>query len=79
MAVLALQGEANLTTGQAARLLGVSPEWVRRLVARGRLDAIQTPYGLLFDPASVARERERRQQAAEGATTRVPECPLVTA
>lgn len=42
-----------LTTGAAARRLGISREWARQLVRRGALAGRGTHAGLLIDPASV--------------------------
>jgi DNA-binding transcriptional MerR regulator len=56
---------AVVTSSQAARELGVSPERVRQLAKEGRLAAIDTPLGRLFDPADVERLRlERKGQPA---------------
>lgn len=63
-----------LTTGEAAKRLGLSREWVRQLVGRGILAGRATHAGLLIDPASVeayavardtdARARVERKIAA---------------
>jgi hypothetical protein len=63
-----LSGEM-LTTGSVARRLGISPVWVSRLVAMGRLQAVSTPLGKLFSPADVERlAAQRAAQSASGAT-----------
>lgn len=49
-----------LTTGQAARYLGVSTETVRRWLEDGRLDGFRTSGGhRLISRASVLREQPR--------------------
>jgi molybdopterin-binding protein len=58
----------QLTVSQAAELLGVSPDTVRRLADRGDLKASRTPGGRRrFDGASVARYAQRRYAAPERA------------
>ena len=54
--------ENKLTTGQAARLLGISAERVRQLVREGKLDATSTPLGLLFDLRAVGELLAERRQ-----------------
>lgn len=49
-----------LSTGQAARRLEVSSQWVRQLVSRGDLEAIPTPVGLLVKEDSVVALAARR-------------------
>ena len=49
-----------LTTGEASRRLGMSPQWTRIMVARGTLRATPTALGLLFDPSSVDELRRAR-------------------
>jgi excisionase family DNA binding protein len=44
-----MQPLEQLTVGQAARTLGLSPERLRQLVRQGRIPAIATPYGRLFN------------------------------
>ncbi len=44
-----------LRTGQVARRLGNSQEYVRVLIAKGRLRAIRTPLGRLISEQSVAK------------------------
>jgi molybdopterin-binding protein len=57
----------QLTVAQAAELLGVSPDTVRRLADRGDLKASRTPGGRRrFDGASVARYVRRKYAAAAG-------------
>jgi len=58
-----------LTTGEAAKQLGISREWARQLVRRGVLMGRATHVGLLVDPASVeayviARDTAVRMRAA---------------
>jgi excisionase family DNA binding protein len=60
-----------LSTAQAARRLGVSEAWVRRLVAAGRLPAVATPLGRLIPAEAVERfARERARAAAAGGGAR---------
>jgi excisionase family DNA binding protein len=56
----------SLSTGQAARRLGVSEAWVRRLVISGRLPAIVTPLGRLIPATAVEDFGRRRSLTAEG-------------
>ncbi len=49
-----------LTTTQASHQLDMSTNWVRTLIARGTLQATQTPHGALIDPASVDELRRAR-------------------
>lgn len=51
--------QASLTTGNVARILGVSVDRVRQLARSGRLAFSDTPYGRLFDPADVEAARQR--------------------
>ena len=45
--------QEQLTTSQAARILGVSSERVRQLHRAGKLGATETPLGMLFDVQAV--------------------------
>jgi excisionase family DNA binding protein len=50
----------HLSTGEAARVLGVSQTWVNVLCKAGRLRYVETPLGKLVDRGSleaVARKR----------------------
>ena len=53
-----------LSTSEAARLLGVSGQWVRVLVKRRALRAVRGPLGYLVHRASVEAEAERRRRRA---------------
>lgn len=56
--------EGNLMrTCDAARILGLTPEWVRDLADRGKLPVIRVAGMRLFRPEDV--ERLRRQREAE--------------
>lgn len=60
MNALEARVETLVGTGKAARQLEVSEVSVRRWVEAGRLKAVRTQHGLLFDPAEVMRfQRER--------------------
>lgn len=54
------------STGQAARILGLSEARVRQLDAAGELRSIRTATGRLFDPADLERLRIARQAAQTG-------------
>jgi excisionase family DNA binding protein len=55
----------GLTTGQAARRLGVSQQHVDVLTRSGKLAHIKTPLGRLIDPQAVAELDARRQAQRE--------------
>jgi excisionase family DNA binding protein len=50
-----MQPAEQLTVGQAARTLGLSPERLRQLVRLGRIPAVTTPYGRLFNRTDLDR------------------------
>lgn len=52
-----------LTTGEASRLLGFSPQYLGQLVRSGRIQFVQTPYGRLYDADEVERVRQEREAA----------------
>lgn len=54
-----------LSTGQAARRLGVSYTTIHALVRSGRLPAVSTPLGLLIPAEEVERLVQERQAAGE--------------
>lgn len=56
--------DSMLTTGQAARELSVSADWVRKLVKQGILPAIETPLGRLIPADAVEQLRKAREEAA---------------
>jgi len=53
--------------GEAAKILGTTPEWARLLAKRGRLEYVDSPsFGRMYVKADVerlAREREQRRAA----------------
>ncbi len=49
---------------QAARLMGVTPQWVRALAKEGRLEAVETPLGFLYRRTDVERLAGERQGKA---------------
>ena len=51
---------ADMTTAEAARVLGVTPATVRAMARDGKLRAKQTPYGRLFAERDVERLRQER-------------------
>lgn len=53
--------DSMLTTGQAARELSVSADWVRKLVKQGTLPAIETPLGRLIPAEAVEQLRKDRE------------------
>lgn len=57
-----------LTTSDVARLLGVSADRVRQLARMGQLPYSRTPYGRLFDAATVRAAHERYQANRRPAT-----------
>ncbi len=65
--------EQILTTGDAAKRLDVSGEYVRKLTREGKLRAIRTVSGQhLFEASEIERlavEREQKKLAASAATT----------
>jgi molybdopterin-binding protein len=57
------------TVGQAAELLGVSPDTVRRLADRGDLKTVRTPGGRRrFDGAGLARYAQTRSTPTRSGT-----------
>jgi DNA-binding Lrp family transcriptional regulator len=60
MAVI-LTTDPRLTTGEAARELGVSVQRVRQMLRRGELAGDVTHYGALLDPGAIARLRASRE------------------
>lgn len=55
-----------LSTGEAARRLGVSPAWVKVLISRGQLAAYRLPSGWAVDARSVESFVARREREAAG-------------
>lgn len=55
MQQLSADPAAGLTTGEAARVLGVSADRVRQLARAGRLPYLRTSLGRLFAAADVER------------------------
>jgi hypothetical protein len=56
-----------LSRGDAARLAGVSAEWIRALWQSGEIESISSPAGRLYkrgDVERVAQEREAKKVAA---------------
>jgi len=56
--------DATVSTGQAARRLGVSDAYVRRLLRDGRLRSIPTPLGRLIPRDALEEFVSLREQAA---------------
>lgn len=54
-----------MTSGEAARALSVSQQTARLWARSGKLPAVLTPLGLLFDAGDVERLRLAREQSAE--------------
>lgn len=57
--------DGYLGPAQAARVLGVTPQYIGKLVRLGRLEAVVTPLGRLILKESVERlkaEREANQE-----------------
>jgi hypothetical protein len=53
--------------GAAARLIGVSTEYLRQLAAAGRIEYQMTPYGRLYDLGDAERFRRERAERRNGA------------
>ena len=52
-----------LSTGQAGRLIGISPQWAYKLAREGKLESIDSPLGFLIRRDSAlayARQRAER-------------------
>jgi excisionase family DNA binding protein len=64
--LVAEDADELLSTSQAARVLGVSVCWVRRLTDSEALPAIRTPLGRLL-PAAAVRELAERRRGQPGA------------
>ncbi len=56
---------AWLSPAQAARLLGITPQWVRKLAQAGQLRAIETPLGWLIDQEDAIRMAVERQHSGD--------------
>lgn len=50
-----------IARGDAAKLLGISPERVNQLARAGELRFVQTPLGRLYEPEEVERLRRIRE------------------
>lgn len=52
------------TTGAACREIGISTQYMDRLIAdnKCRADFIRTPYGRLFEPGSIQRWKTERHR-----------------
>ena len=61
--------EGSVSTGPAARRLGVSDAYVRRLVRDGRLRSIRTPLGRLI-PRDALEEFAHQRERATASTGR---------
>ncbi len=57
-----------LTVGQVSRQLGVSHTMLRKHVRRGQIEAIESPYGNLFEAEEI--ERFQRERVTRTATPR---------
>ncbi len=55
----------HMTTGQAARLLGLSPDRIRQLVRSGQLVSIPTPLGVLITRDALDRLIAKRRSNAD--------------
>ena len=55
------------SAAEAARRLNLTPNMVRVMMGKGRLEYIQTPIGRLIVPEDL--ERERRERAARAIET----------
>ena len=55
-----------LSTGEAARELGVSPQWAYKLARGGELEYVETSLGLLVSRRSVEALAQRRAVARGG-------------
>lgn len=53
---------AKLGAGEAARLLGVSAEYLRYLARAGRVEFELTPYGRTYDADDIERLRVQRDE-----------------
>ena len=49
-----------LKPSDAARLAGISANWLKLLGQQGRIDCLETPLGRLYKKADVERFREER-------------------
>jgi excisionase family DNA binding protein len=61
--------EDGISTGTAAQRLGVSQQYIWRLVKQGHIAATQTALGFLVDPEDLARfaaERAAKKKARKG-------------
>lgn len=61
---------AEMSTSEAARVLGVASEALRAWVRQGKVPARQSPLGLLFDADAVQRFAADREVARRHGTVR---------
>lgn len=54
---------SEMSTSEAARVLGVASETLRAWVKQGKVPARQSPLGLLFDASAVHRFAADRERA----------------
>ncbi len=52
--------EEWLSGAQAARLIGVTPQWVRTLARDKKVETVETPLGFLYRRADVERLAQER-------------------
>lgn len=64
--------QTGLTPAQAARRLGITPQWVVQLADAGRLRSCRTSLGRLIDLDDVERLAIERQAKRQGSAPDVP-------
>ncbi len=52
-----------LTVAEAARAIGISESWLRRLIKLGRVPALRTPYGALVEAGALSAWVRQRQES----------------
>lgn len=53
----------------AARILEITPEYLRKLAVAGKINATMTPYGRLYEPRDVEALKAARAERKRKSTT----------
>ncbi len=67
-----------LSTGQAGRIIGISPQWAYKLAREGKLKSIETPLGLLVRREAAIEYARRRAERPTHHAKRAEEAHTAT-